>query len=107
MWTSHTPFAPPHHRKRRQDPWSFIAAQIALELERRELPTPSSVARAEPDRASWQAYRRRRHSEAPARNRSATGLRIAFDEPVPGPLSLGALNHFGLGLFLPDADHAG
>jgi len=33
--------------------------------------------------------------------RRAVGVEVVFAEPVPGPLSLGALSHFGLGLFVP------
>lgn len=31
----------------------------------------------------------------------AHGCRLSFSEPVRGPVVLGALCHFGLGLFLP------
>jgi hypothetical protein len=30
------------------------------------------------------------------------GLRLTFDAPVVGPISLGYASHFGLGLFVPD-----
>lgn len=29
-------------------------------------------------------------------------LQLIFDEPTPGPISLGHLSHFGLGLFVPE-----
>ncbi len=29
---------------------------------------------------------------------------LEFPEPVPGPLLLGQLSHFGYGIFVPDAD---
>jgi len=32
----------------------------------------------------------------------AAFLRVTFDEPLAGPIALGHLSHFGLGLFVPE-----
>jgi CRISPR-associated protein Csb2 len=41
-------------------------------------------------------------NERRERSRPGMGLRLEFDEPVPGPLMLGQLSHFGYGIFVPD-----
>ena len=37
-----------------------------------------------------------------SRAEPAAFLRVTFDEPVAGPVALGHLSHFGLGLFVPE-----
>jgi len=96
VWESHSAFVPPRHRKRGQDAEDFLTAELTRELSSRGLPAPRTVI---PVRGDWLAYRR--HRRAMTEARWATGARLTFDEPVAGPLSLGALSHFGLGLFLP------
>jgi CRISPR-associated protein Csb2 len=96
MWESHTPFVPPRHRKRGQEPADFVMGEVSRELRNRNLPTPRSVSFVPGD---WLAYRR--HRRRLAEGRWATGLRLEFDEPLAGPISIGALSHFGLGLFVP------
>jgi CRISPR-associated protein Csb2 len=97
-WTSHTPFAPPRHPKRRQHWTDFVEAEIRHELALRSLPRPSAVGHlSEP----WLAFRRHRLRERLEQGRRAAGLALRFDTPVRGPLALGALSHYGLGLFLP------
>jgi len=99
VWTSHTPFAPPRHGKRHQSWDDLVAAQVKEELVRRDKPAPVRVALV---RGEWLAYRRHRPTtERLEEGRRATGVRIEFDRPVTGPLALGALSHFGLGLFVP------
>lgn len=105
VWVTQTPFAPSHHPKRRNregEGWlRFLKAQVARELEWRELPSPVSVdvMRGEP----WLSFRRHRpQRERLQEARRAVGIRVAFQEPVRGPVCLGQLSHFGLGLFVPD-----
>lgn len=103
-WRSATPFAPPHHPKRRQregEGWhEFVREQVRRCLRWRGLPDPSeiTVLTDEP----WLQYRRHRPTERLRDARRAVGVRIIFDEEVPGPLALGQLSHFGLGLFVPE-----
>lgn len=96
IWESHSPFVPPRHRKRGQDSEQFLTAELTRELSSRGLPAPRTVV---PVRGDWLAYRR--HRRALTEARWATGARLTFEEPVAGPISLGSLSHFGLGLFLP------
>lgn len=56
----------------------------------------------------WRHFRRERDRQdrkppLPA----AFGLRLAFDQPVRGPIALGYASHFGLGLFVPVHDGVG
>jgi CRISPR-associated protein Csb2 len=101
---SMTPFVPTRHwRKTRDgDERSWLAQQVALECERRDLPTPIHVEMiAAPSlsrrRARWLDFRRARKDDAP---RLAFGLRLTFAEPILAPFSLGYASHFGLGCFV-------
>lgn len=98
-WKSVTPFAPYRHRKRHTTEQEFVAAEVQRELATRVLPTAEVDTMAASSRG-WLEYRRQR----PGRSRDvdALGLRLHFPTPVRGPLVLGALCHFGLGLFRPD-----
>lgn len=98
-WRSLTPFAPPRHARRQQEWADHLQQQVSEELARRNLPAPRAV---EVTPGSWLAFRRHRIRERLEDGRRATGLRIAFDHDVAGPLALGALSHFGLGLFVPE-----
>lgn len=98
VYVSATPFAPPRHSKLA---WpAHLREQVDEELTRRGLPLPVEL-RAVPGHPPWLAFRRYRLKERLADSRRATGLQLSFAEPVCGPLALGALSHFGLGLFLP------
>ncbi|PZR80772.1 MAG: type I-U CRISPR-associated protein Cas5/Cas6, partial [Candidatus Aeolococcus gillhamiae] len=100
VWRSHTPFAPPRHAKGGITTWEpHVEAQVCEELNRRGFPEPSSVRVL---RGDWLSFRRHRISERLAASRSAVGVEIVFSEPVAGPLALGGLSHFGLGLFVPE-----
>lgn len=104
VWRSHTPFAPPRHRKRGQDDHDYLAAQVREELERRGRPSPAEVRLLTVAEAGIPplAFRRHRVDERLRTDtRRAVALELRFDEQVEGPLPLGALSHFGLGLFLP------
>lgn len=98
-WTSFTPFAPTRH-SRQKDPLRFLLAEVTRELGFRGLPTPVEVSLA---RGDWLSYRRHRPSgrDTIGQARRAFGLSLTFAEPVSGPIVLGDLSHFGLGLFLP------
>lgn len=102
-WRSFTPFAPTRHQKRRQNIQSYVDQQVRLELERRGLPAPErvEVAPAPVGRQPLE-FRRYRIRERINDARRAFHVRIIFAKRVDGPLVLGALSHFGLGLFVPD-----
>ena len=98
VWRSATPFAPPHHAHKRT-PWDqHVRQQVAEELRRRGFPTPRSV---DLFQADWLSYRRYRIRERLQDGRRAAGVEIAFGSEVAGPIALGLLSHFGLGLFVP------
>lgn len=100
VWRSFTPFAPNVHRKKEPTDKAYLLAATQRELDWRGLPRPLSV---DIDRGPWRAYRTHRpDKERLGDSRRAWGLRVVFDEEVRGPLVLGALSHFGLGLFLPE-----
>lgn len=99
-WRSRTPFAATQHRKRRETLAAFVTTQIALECRRRALPEPAHV-ELDDQRKDAPHFRRRRLAETRDRDRRAVNVRLEFAEPVAGPLALGALSHFGLGLFAP------
>lgn len=94
VWRSLTPFALTRHH--RSIDTAFVADNVTRELRHRDLPEPIGV---DVRRSDALAYRRRRPNRG--RDRRAFKLEIHFDKPVDGPLSLGHLSHFGLGLFAP------
>lgn len=98
-WQSFTPFAPPRHGRRRTAWRDHVASQITDELARRDKPAPSRI---ELLPGPWLNFRRHRLTECLADARRAFGVRIVFEEAVRGPLVLGALSHFGLGLMSPE-----
>nr|MDA8263103.1 type I-U CRISPR-associated protein Csb2 [Actinomycetota bacterium] len=99
VWRSFTPFAPARHPKRRT-PWDqHLTSQVTEELAWRDQPAPTEIRPLEGD---WLAFRRHRPTTDRLEDaRRATGLEITFPEAVAGPIALGALSHFGLGLFMP------
>lgn len=102
-WRSHTPFLLIRHPKVRgaserrvvDDP----ASQVVLELERRGFPPPTEVRLARGAPFRWLEFRTFRRGVAGPPG--AWGFDLEFAEPVSGPVALGRLCHFGLGLFLP------
>lgn len=100
-WHSYTPFAPSIHRKKEPNYEAFLLSAVRRELEWRELPSDQVSVEMVP--GAPRAYRTHRPDKERLRDsRRAWGLRLHFDEEVSGPIVLGALSHFGLGLFLPE-----
>lgn len=95
-WRSVTPFCPYRHPQKRQLTSDFLAAEVGRELTTRGLPPVFEVRTMG---GAWLSFRRRRTLQDPELR--GFGLELIFDEPVEGPLALGALSHFGLGLFRP------
>lgn len=109
MWESLTPFAPARHGRRNTDWLLHVQREVQRELGYRGLPDavvtpldPSEASR--PFTRGWLDFRRYRTREQISHARRATGLRLEFHEPVAGPIAIGALSHFGLGLFMPVLD---
>ncbi|RZS44716.1 CRISPR-associated protein Csb2 [Herbihabitans rhizosphaerae] len=104
-WVSVTPFTPTRYPKAKQSWHEFLNAEIARELSMRNITVEPAVEIIDRD---WRAFRRYRPSARLRQNRShgqanrpSEFLRLRFDEPVAGPVALGHLSHFGLGLFTP------
>lgn len=104
-WRSLTPVTTRRHRKSRQTPTMFAEEVLRRHLRHtgREAGSDVSVTIDQVGIPHW------RTSRTPAGDRRArTGgvqasfhATIRFDTPIRGPLILGALSHFGLGIFLP------
>ena len=102
LWVSRTPFAPGRHNRKVSWP-EHVRAEIQRELSvYRDLPAPASVTVLDTD---TRRYRRHRLPPPPKETlgsrRRAAIAQIQFDQPVEGPIVLGSLSHFGLGLFIP------
>lgn len=103
-WESVTPYTPSRYPKPGTDWLKFITDDVTKELSYRRQPPPR-VQIIDRDWAAWRRYRpsarfRRDHRQGTA-NRPSAFLRLTFDTPITGPLALGHLSHFGLGLFQP------
>lgn len=99
-WRSLTPFGLPRHPKRRGGREVDGAVdQIRRELALRGLPEPERI---EPVRGAWLEYRRTRPGRSRLEGPRVVGARLFFSEEVSGPIALGALSHFGLGLFVSE-----
>jgi len=104
-WVSTTPFAPSHHPRRQDSSSGHALRNVTAELSWRGLPAPVEVRRVP---GPWLDFRRHRPTtERLSDARRAVGLELLFDEPIAGPLVLGGLSHFGLGLFSPCEDLPG
>ena len=103
VWTSVTPYTPGRHPKSRDWP-SAAADDVARELRHRGLPGPQTVDVLDGEWTPWLRRRPSAYSHSPQGRLSkpSTYLRLRFAKPVTGPLALGHLSHFGLGLFHPE-----
>jgi CRISPR-associated protein Csb2 len=86
-------------------PRAFTRHVLCQELERRQMPEIVSIADEELIGAhrlrsiQFKRFRSKRGDDGG--RRPAGGFRITFTLPIRGPLCLGHLCHFGLGLFVP------
>lgn len=100
VWRSLTPFGLTRHPKTRGGrEIDGPSDQIRRELALRGFPEPDSI---EQLHGAWLEYRRTRPGRSRLEAPRAVGVRITFAEEVSGPLALGALSHFGLGLYVPE-----
>ena len=129
-WTSKTPCVPPGNRHRFRKNGRERRGELPHEVLRKliakhGLPDPQridpldaadAVVAAPETLTAWseiaewvyihepRAERQLRCAKRTRAVRPGYRFRIAFPEPVPGPICLGHSAHFGLGLFAPDAD---
>jgi CRISPR-associated protein Csb2 len=119
VWLSATPFLVTRYPKLRgtkrdrpedyASPRDFVRHILREELQRRpELPAIAAIddeeylGRPRLRSLQFQRYRNKRGDDGG--RRPAGAFRLRFAAPVPGPLVLGHSSHFGLGLFVPEAD---
>jgi CRISPR-associated protein Csb2 len=95
-WRTATPYAPARHGKRSIE--ELLRDDVGRELAYRGLPVPREVRVVS---GEWLSFRRHRMKERIDDARRAYGVEILFDDAVAGPIVLGQLSHFGLGLFRP------
>lgn len=112
VWESLTPFVPPRHQKRqhasdlRIGRFSdrFLVDEIERELRHRGVECSVERVDAVGERHDPPSrYRRHRLRQGLTDARPGVWVRFTLDRPVFGPIALGALSHFGLGLFAPSA----
>lgn len=103
-WRSIMPYTPSRYPKPGANWANFLAADVTRELGFRG--HPAAEVEVLPD--SWAEYRRyrptarQRHNTRQGHaNRPGALLKLTFPEQIRGPLVLGHLSHFGLGLFQP------
>lgn len=102
-WRSLTPFGLVRHPKRRNHRVvDGPEEQVRRELAHRGLPEPVQVSL---EKGSWHRFRSSKAGSSRLDRASLTGIRVRFHQPVRGPLALGALSHYGLGLMRPDPPH--
>lgn len=117
-WVSATPIALDRHPgelhhadpERRRAALRAAAASVSEAVQRIGLPAPDEIdvlrSSALPGTADVDRYPR--FPPSPRRTqRVLVHARLRFDEPVRGPVLLGAGRYLGLGLFLPDAGRDG
>lgn len=102
-WVSATPFVlARHHRKGRGSYTDWLEGELRKECSFYGLPEPVSVEWIDRTQAGhpirWIEFRRGRKDRSPLRGH---GCVLRFREPVRGLFALGALSHYGLGLFVP------
>ena len=104
-WISATPFVTTrHHRKGRGYYQDWLTQELQRECAIHGLPVPSAVTwntglEVQNRRLRWPEFVRSRKGRTPLQGH---GCRLTFSSPIDGPFVLGALCHFGLGLFVPE-----
>ena len=105
-WVSATPFVTARHYRRGRGAYlEWLGGEVRKECGFHGLPEPASIewidrTRVEGHELRWMEFTRNRKGNRPLRGH---GCVLTFSEPAKGPFALGALSHFGLGLFIPDS----
>lgn len=95
-WRSATPFLPQRHRAR-DDIDIWLHNCVARDLVARGIDAAFELV---PDQStSWGSFRRYRRQERLHQARPGFGFDLRFEREVSGPISIGALSHFGMGRF--------
>lgn len=101
VWKTLTPWAPARHLRNDNRFLRSAVAQVSRDLAEAGHPEPESVTLRPEVHPHPLAFRRHRFRERLADGRRAFHVQVSFSEPVSGPMSIGALSHFGLGHFVP------
>lgn len=100
-WRTATPFVITRFPRDGRPVEDHLAEQVATELERRGFPAASVTV--ENDQG-WRRFRRHRPDGRSMQTaRPGRQVSLQFGEPVVGPMCLGSLSHFSLGLFMPSS----
>ena len=99
-WESLTPFGLVRHPKVKRDKTvDSPEEQVLRELAHRGgFLIPESV---KPKSGEWHRFRSSRTGTSRLGRARLVGVRIRFEEEVAGPIAIGALSHYGLGLMMP------
>lgn len=98
-WESRTPFGLPRHPKtRRGKVIDSPEEQVRRELAYRKFPEPESVVI---DTGRWHRFRSSKAGTSRLGRAPLVGVTVLFKEEVTGPIAIGALSHYGLGLMRP------
>lgn len=98
-WRSLTPFGLVRHPKQRQGRVvDSPEDQVRRELAHRGFAEAAEVT---VEKGSWHRFRSSKAGNSRLDRASLVGVRIDFAEQVRGPIALGALAHYGLGLMEP------
>lgn len=105
-WVSLTPLLTERHHKPNRDPAAFVRREVERELSFRDwaggaMHLESCEIRRGPSDPDVRSYRRYRPNEGMSKRRPGWKVEIELDRAVQGPIVLGALSHFGFGLFRP------
>ncbi|GAA0986609.1 hypothetical protein GCM10009555_064380 [Acrocarpospora macrocephala] len=100
-WRTITPFVPSRHHKPRQTLAEYLHDEVVRELSYRGNDVPEVRAEEQFDPRFVGFIRRRWRDRRPAATLPSYALELQFAQPVQGPITLGHLSHFGLGLFHP------
>jgi len=104
VWISATPFVTGrHYRKGRGELHEWLRQEIERECDYHGLPHPKKIGYINSTQhtmqpRNWLGFLRSRKGDNPLQG---YGFVLEFEEPVSGYFALGALSHYGLGLFMP------
>ena len=105
VWETLTPYAPPRHLRPDGRFVRSLEASVRRDLAEIGRPDPYSIEIQKVSAQGFHALDFRRHRSTKDEKlrdaRQAFHLRLRFNEPVSGPLSIGAHSHFGMGHFIP------
>lgn len=90
-----------HWRKGRGSYGHWLCQEVRRACGHAGLPAPCGITplTERSDNVRWNAFIRAQSGQAAP---AAYGFRLEFEEPVAGPFALGALAHYGLGLFVAE-----